>query len=139
MSLLVSSTVAGAATAPVGMAHFNQSATYGLLANLVSVPVMGALVVPLAVIAAFLLPFGLEGLALEVMALGLDWILGVAHWVADLPNAVGHVPAPPGWILPVLALGGCGSACGRGAGVWRAGFPWRWQPCSGAWQTGLRR
>ncbi|MEM6483165.1 MAG: ComEC/Rec2 family competence protein, partial [Pseudomonadota bacterium] len=37
-ALLVSSSVAGFATAPIAAAHFNQIAHYGLIANLVSVP-----------------------------------------------------------------------------------------------------
>lgn len=39
--LLVSSSVAGIATAPYSAAHFNQIAQWGLVANLLSVPVMG--------------------------------------------------------------------------------------------------
>lgn len=116
VSLVVSSAVAGAATAPVGMAHFNQSAHFGLLANLAAVPVMGIAVVPLAVLAALLLPLGLEGLALWVMGLGLDWILWVAHTVAELPGAVGHVVAPPGGVLPIMALGGLWLCLWRGWG-----------------------
>ncbi len=106
LSVVVSSAVAGAATAPVGMAHFNQMAHYGLLANLTAVPVMGILVVPLAVLAALLLPFGLDWIALQVMALGLGWILGVAHTVAGWQGAVGHVVAPGPVVLPMIAFGG---------------------------------
>lgn len=123
LSLLVSSAIAGLATAPVGMAHFNQSSHYGLLANLVSVPVMGAIVVPCAVVAALLLPLGLDGLALAVMAMGLEWILGVAHWVAELPGAVRHVPAPPRFVLPLLALSGLWLCLWRGWGRAAAVIP----------------
>ncbi|MGP6088836.1 ComEC/Rec2 family competence protein [Antarctobacter jejuensis] len=106
LSVVVSSAVAGAATAPVGMAHFNQMAHYGLLANLTAVPVMGILVVPLAVLSALLMPFGLDWIALQVMALGLGWILGVAHEVAGWQGAVGHVVAPGPMVLPLIAFGG---------------------------------
>lgn len=106
VSVVVSSAVAGAATGPVGMAHFNQMAQYGLLANLISVPVMGVLVVPMAVVAALLMPFGLDGLALAAMALGLDWILGVARMVAGWQGATRPVVAPMPWALPLIALGG---------------------------------
>ncbi len=106
ISLVVSSAVAGAATAPVGMAHFNQIAHYGLIANLISVPVMGIGVVPLAVVAALLMPLGLDGLAFAVMQLGLDWILFVARSVAEWEGAVRPILAPMAPVLPVLALGG---------------------------------
>ncbi len=106
LSLVLSSAIAGLATAPVGMAHFNQASTYGLIANLVSVPVMGVLVVPMGVAAVLLMPFGLEHLALAVMGLGLDWILLVAGQVAGWSGAVRPVVAPAPWVLPVIALGG---------------------------------
>ncbi|WP_417208188.1 ComEC/Rec2 family competence protein [Antarctobacter sp.] len=116
LSVVVSSAVAGAATAPVGMAHFNQIAQYGLLANLVAVPVMGIWVVPLAVLAALLMPFGLDWIALKVMALGLGWILGVAHTVAGWDGAVGHIVAPAPVVLPLIAAGGLFLCLWRGRG-----------------------
>ena len=105
MAVLISSFVAGAATAPLAAAHFNQIAHFGLAANLASVPLMGVLVMPAAVLAACLLPFGLEGVALWIMGLGLRWILAVAHWVSGLDGARGVVIAPDPVVLPTLALG----------------------------------
>lgn len=116
VSVVVSSAVAGAATGPVGMAHFNQMAQYGLLANLISVPVMGVLVVPMAVVAALLMPFGMDWLALSIMALGLDWILGVAHTVAGWNGATRPVVAPMPWALPLIAFGGLILCLWRGRG-----------------------
>ncbi|WP_425070508.1 ComEC/Rec2 family competence protein [Sagittula sp. S175] len=116
LSLVLSSAVAGAATAPVGMAHFNQASVYGLLANLVSVPVMGILVMPLAVVAALLMPLGFEAAPLWIMALGLDWILGVAHTIADWGGATRPVVAPGPWVLPLIALGGLFLCLWRGLG-----------------------
>jgi len=106
LAVVISSTVAGAATAPVAAAHFNIYARLGLIANLVAVPVMGVLVMPAAVVAACLMPLGLEAPALHVMGLGLDWILLVAGTVSDSPLALTYVPAPPPVVLPVLAFGG---------------------------------
>lgn len=118
VAVLISSAVAGLATAPVGMAHFNTTAHYGLLANLSSVPVMGLLVIPAAVLAACLAPLGLEEAGLWAMGLGLRWILGVAHWVSALPGAQGFVPAPPGAVLPLLALGSLGVILWQGRARW---------------------
>jgi competence protein ComEC len=105
MAVVLSSFVAGLATAPLAAAHFNQIAHFGLLANLLSVPLMGALVMPAAVIAALLLPFGLDWIALWLMGLGLRWILAVAYWVSNLEGARGTVVSPDPVVLPLLALG----------------------------------
>ena len=105
IAVVISSAVAGAATAPIGAAHFNTISQFGLIANLASVPLMGVLVIPAAVLAAGLAPFGLEVIGLWLMGLGLRWILGVAGWVAELENAQRFVPGPGPFVLPVLALG----------------------------------
>jgi len=104
-TVVISSLVAGLATAPFAAAHFNQIAHYGLLANLVSVPLMGVWVMPAAVLSVSLMPLGGEALGLWIMGLGLRWILGVAHWVAELDGARGVVTAPGPWVIPCLALG----------------------------------
>jgi competence protein ComEC len=115
-SVLISSSVAGLATAPIAAAHFNQFAHYGLVANLLSVPLMGVLVMPAGVIAALLLPFGLESLALWVMGKGIDWILWVAHRVAEFPGARGTVISPGPEVLPLIAFGGLIIVLWRGWG-----------------------
>lgn len=103
--LFVSSLIAGLSTAPIAAAHFNRMAEYGLLANLLVVPVMGAVVMPAGVIAGVLAPLGLAGSALWVMGLGTRWMLAVAEWIAGLNGAVTAVPAPGPWVLPLLGLG----------------------------------
>ncbi len=105
VGLVICSTVAGLATAPVAAAHFHRVSEYGLLANLLAVPLMGSLIMPAAVLAAALAPFGLSWMALWLMDLGTRWILAVAGWVSGLEGAVMPVPAAPVWVLPVLALG----------------------------------
>lgn len=105
-SLVISSAIAGIATAPFGALHFNQMAQWGLVANLASVPVMGFVVMPGAVLAAVLAPLGLEQLGLEIMRLGLWWILRVAETVANWDTALRLIPSPDAIVLPLLGLGG---------------------------------
>ncbi|MEO0427325.1 MAG: ComEC/Rec2 family competence protein [Pseudomonadota bacterium] len=116
-ALVLTSVVAGAATAPFSGVHFNRVAPWGLIANLAAVPVMGAWIAPMAVLAGLAAPFGLAAPVLGLMGLGIDWVLMVAHWVAALPGADAGVPAAPGWLLGAVALGGVWAA------VWRG--PWR--------------
>ena len=117
-AVVLSSFIAGLATAPFAAAHFNQIAHYGLLANVLSVPMMGAVVMPAAVMAALLAPVGLAGIGLWVMGLGLSWILAVADWVAALDGAVGKIVTPMPWVIPLLALGALGIILWRGALRW---------------------
>jgi competence protein ComEC len=105
VAVLLASGISGLATAPVGAAHFNAISHYGLLANLLSVPVMGTVVVPAAVLALCLLPLGLEEVGLWFMGLGLRWILEVGSLVAGLDGARSFVPGPGPAVLPLIALG----------------------------------
>jgi competence protein ComEC len=106
LALVVSSAVAGLATAPISAFHFNQVAQYGLLANLASVPVMGFVVMPAAVLAGVLYFVGLSGVAFWVMGKGIGWILMVAGTVAQLQGAVVRVPSAPVAVLAGVAFGG---------------------------------
>lgn len=129
---LVSSAVAGFATAPFSAAHFNQVSQYGLIANLVSVPLMGVIVMPAAVLAALLAPLGLGWIRLEIMAPAIRWILFVAHWTATRDNAVILVPSPPGLVLAGVALGGLWVILWQGRGRLAGIAPvaaalWIWQ------------
>lgn len=103
--LLLSSFVAAMATSPIAAAHFNRMAQYGLLANLLAVPVMGTLVMPAGVVAALLAPIGLAGPALWVMGIGTGWMLQVAGFISELGGAVTALPLPPGPVVPLMGFG----------------------------------
>lgn len=103
VSLVVCSVVAGLATAPVAAVHFNRVAEYGLLANVATVPLMGAVIIPAAVLAGVLTPLGLQAPALWAMEQGARWILAVAAWVAGLEGAVFPVAQALPVVLPMMA------------------------------------
>jgi competence protein ComEC len=105
IGMIGSSLVAGAATAPFAAYHFNQVAHYGLIANVISLPLMSLAVMPCAVLAFVLWPFGLHGLALWGMAKGIGAILTVAAWVSGLGGAVSLVPQAPPYSLMIFVLG----------------------------------
>ncbi len=104
-TLVLSSVIGGFATAPYAAAHFNRFTDYGLLANVLTVPIMGAVIMPAGAVAALLAPLGLAGIPLWFMEQGARWILFVAHWIAGLEGAVTAIPEPGPWILPLLTLG----------------------------------
>jgi len=104
MGSVVSAAVAGLATAPIAAAHFNILPHYGILANVIVVPIRGFVVMPSAILAAVLAPSGGEALGLWGMAIGLGAILDVARHVADLPYSISHIKPPPPKVLGILAV-----------------------------------
>lgn len=120
---LSTSLVAGLATAPFAAFHFNRYTVYGLLSNMLAVPLTGVLIMPCAVAAFILMPFGLEQWALWPMGIGVQWVLEIAAWVAGLPGAVMAVAQAPDAAL-LLMIGGGLWLC-----LWEGG--WRlagWAP-----------
>jgi competence protein ComEC len=117
--LLITATtvIAGAATAPFAWHHFGRLANYGVIGNLVAIPMMAWLVMPAGVIAMLVMPFGVEAIPLAVMGWGIEAILAIAHWVADLPGSTVSLAASPGWAAALVAFGGLWAALWQGR--WR--------------------
>jgi competence protein ComEC len=90
-SLLFASLLAGTATTPYAAYHFHRMAPYGVLANLLAMPIISGIAMPAGLAALLLMPFGLDGPLWKLMALGLEWMNSVALWVAHLPGAVGRI------------------------------------------------
>lgn len=85
--------VAGLATAPFAIFHFNRIALFGMVANLVAVPIAALAVMPLVVLTLVAIPFGAEGLVLPPLGLAVSAVLWVADAVAAWPGAAVTVPA----------------------------------------------
>lgn len=98
--------VAGLATMPFAIYHFNQLAAFGLAANMGAVPLTALWIMPWAVLAFVLMPFGLESLALVPMGWGIEAVIWIARGVSSWQGAVILVPAMPVAGLVMLALGG---------------------------------
>lgn len=92
-ALVLASLVAGLATTPFAAFHFHRVAPYGVIANLLAMPVVSVVVMPMGVAGALTMPFGFDAMFWKLMGLGLDWMIAVALWVTRLPGAVGPMPA----------------------------------------------
>jgi competence protein ComEC len=91
LSLIVASLVAGLATTPYAAYHFHRLAPYGVLANLLAMPIVSAWVMPMGLLGVLAIPFGFDAWFWRQMGYGIEWMDAVATWVANLPGAVGHV------------------------------------------------
>jgi len=115
-SLVVTSVVAAAATAPFALYHFDRIAPYGLLANVLAMPVITFISAPAAAVSLVLAPFGLSDLGLRLFGLSLELVLKIAHFCNGL---AGDEPASwkqmPGLslILFSLVIGSVGVLVGK--------------------------
>jgi competence protein ComEC len=93
VSLILASLVAGLATTPYAAYHFHRMAPYGVIANLLAMPVVSAWVMPMGLLGIIAMPFGFDAECWRQMGHGIDWMNIVARWVAALPGAFGRVTA----------------------------------------------
>ena len=89
--LIVASGAASLATAPFIIYHFNQFAPYGIIANLVCVPLSDFLIMPFGMLSMLLMPFGLERFPLIILKYSIDFMLSIARQISQLPHADIHV------------------------------------------------
>jgi competence protein ComEC len=104
--IVFTTVVSTVATTPFTVFHFNRYAVYSVAANVVAVPITGLWVLPWAMLACALMPFGLERVALVPMGWGIDAIAEVASIVTSWPGAAQLVPSMPVWGLMLLGFGG---------------------------------
>jgi competence protein ComEC len=117
------SLVAGSATGPFAIQHFNRTANYGLLANSIESPISSFVTMPALAVGA-----GLEALGgwgkpfLAIAGWGVRATLAISDWVAKLPGAIVVVPSAPAIALPISFLGLLFACLWKGRARW-AGLP----------------
>jgi len=115
---VTASLVAGLATGPFAMQHFNRVAVYGLVANMATSPLADFVMMPMLALGAALEPLGLGGPFLWVAGHAVDVMLAIGKWVSDLPGAVQTVASAPDVALPIAFLGVLFLCLWQGKGRW---------------------
>ncbi|MCG6207583.1 ComEC family competence protein [Rhodopseudomonas sp. HC1] len=105
VTLALASLVAGFATMPYAAYHFHRITPYGVIANLLAMPMVSAVVMPAGLLGLAAMPFGFDGVFWRIMEVGIDWMIVVALWVATLPGAVGRLAAFGAGPLLLASLG----------------------------------
>ncbi len=108
--------VASLATAPLTIYHFGRLATYGVVANLIAVPLTAFWIMPVGLLGLLLLPLGLDGPCFVLMGHGIELMLALAATIADWPGAAAYLARPPIAALTVTVLGGLWLC------LWRTGW-----------------
>ncbi|TVQ35551.1 MAG: ComEC family competence protein [Geminicoccaceae bacterium] len=114
VGVLVTTLIATVVTTPFAAYHFGRIPTYGVLANLVAVPLMAFWIMPLALVSLVLMPLGLDALVLGAMSRGIDLVLWSAATTSAWPMAAFDVPQPSGWAIALVSLAALWAVIWRG-------------------------
>ncbi len=117
LGIALTTTVAGLATGAYAAFHFDRIALYSMAGNLGAMPLVSVIIMPCALIALVLMPFGLDGPALWLMGQGIDGMLAIAHRVAGWDGSDRLIAAAPMSALVAVTLGG----------LWLALWRTRWR------------
>jgi competence protein ComEC len=92
---LLASVVAGTATDPFALMHFQRFTLYAVPTNLIATPITSAILGPAAIAGAGLSLLGAADGAWRLMGDALDFLIAAAAVFADRPEAVRYLPRPP--------------------------------------------
>ncbi len=103
VGIATTSLIAGTATAFVAAWHFHQVAPFGLMANLLAMPIVSILIMPFVLFSVLLMPYGLEFIPLTSVSIGIKWVLEISTWVEELsPN--GNTGLLPRYVIFIFAI-----------------------------------
>ncbi len=106
MMLFITGLVIEIALMPIVLFHFHRAGLYGALANVIAIPLVTFISMPLIAVA---LVFDLVGLGAPfwwVVEASLNLLLGIAHFTAGQPGAVKLMPQMSGLAIALFVLGG---------------------------------
>ncbi|KRB53017.1 hypothetical protein ASE04_07265 [Rhizobium sp. Root708] len=101
--IALTSMIGGFSTALFSIEHFHRLSAYGLPANLMAMPVISFIVMPMGMLAMLLTPLGLDVLPWRIAGFGLDIVIDIAKTVSGWGGTVdiGRLPA---WYFLVASL-----------------------------------
>ena len=103
--LSATSLIAGAATGAFAIFHFQRMAAYGLIANLLAMPLFTFWVMPAGGAALLASVIRLERPFLWIMDHGLRRVMDIAHWASSLEGAVVGASAADPALVALYGLG----------------------------------
>lgn len=112
--LLITGLVIEIALMPIVLFHFHRAGVYGAFANVVAIPLVTFVSMPLIALALVLDLAGLGAPAWWLVGQSLDLLLAIAHWTAGQPGAVKLAPQMSGLTFALFVAGGLWLALWQG-------------------------
>jgi competence protein ComEC len=121
--MILTTVIASVATLPLTICLFNKFTLVAVIANVLAIPLMGVIIIPLLLVLMCIAPFGEISWITYGVNISLEALVHLAERVSQLPGAVIAVATPhPGFLISAV-LGGVWLC------LWRQ--PWRY------WGLGL--
>lgn len=103
LTLAMTAIIAGTATGIFAAYHFHRVAVFGLLGNVLAMPIVTLITMPSAIFATMLIPVGLDSYPYQLMKWSIEQVIQIAEFVAN-QSPEGIVGAMPNATLLYLIL-----------------------------------
>jgi competence protein ComEC len=84
VSIIISSFIASLATVPYTIYNFNYFSISGIITNLIAIPVVTLIIIPLGIIYIFLIPLNIQWIIVPLIERPIDGVLRITNVIADL-------------------------------------------------------
>ena len=104
--LFVTGMVIEIALMPIVLFHFHRAGLYGAFANVIAIPLVTFIAMPLIALGLLFDLIGLGGPFWWLVQASLDLLLGIAHFTAEQPGSVKLMPQMSGLVIALFTSGG---------------------------------
>lgn len=105
VSIMISSVIASLATVPYTIYNFNYFSISGIITNLVAIPIVTLIIIPLGIIYVLLIPLGIEWIIAPFIERPIDSILYITNAIASLQYLVIPIRTFPTSSIIIITLG----------------------------------
>ena len=102
---VLTTVVAGGLSSIAAAYHFGRVSPYGTVANALALPISDFIVMPAAMLAVLLMPFGMEGWPLYIVEQGLRATMWISDTIVAWPGANAMMPHPSLFGVSVMVFG----------------------------------
>lgn len=89
--ICITTAIVSFATIAVTLFNFNYHSKYSSLANIIAIPLVTFLILPISFVASLLIPLGIDGFLYKTAAQMLDIVLYIANYVANISGNKIHI------------------------------------------------
>ncbi len=105
VSIMISSVIASLATVPYTIYNFNYFSISGIITNLVAIPIVTLIIIPLGIIYVLLIPLGIEWIIAPFIERPIDSILYITNAIASLQYLVIPIRTFPASSIIIITFG----------------------------------
>lgn len=105
VSIMISSVIASLATVPYTIYNFNYFSISGIITNLIAIPIVTLIIIPLGIIYVLLIPLGIEWIIMPLIERPIDSVLYITNAIASLQYLVIPIRTLPASSIIIITLG----------------------------------